>query len=78
MPNTTAKNMLHSKHKGTISQANKILHHLYHQATAILGDDATFAEIASKMNILSTVDDAQPTINLDNLGISMSLQSAFE
>jgi hypothetical protein len=33
--------------------------------TAILSDDATFTEIASKMTLLSTVDDAQPTINLD-------------
>jgi hypothetical protein len=40
------------------------LHHLYHRATSIQGDDATFFEVASQMNLLSTVDE-RPTMNLN-------------
>ncbi len=40
------------------------LHHLYRRATSILADDATFSEVASQMNLLSTVDE-RPTMNLN-------------
>jgi hypothetical protein len=40
------------------------LHELYCRTTHILGDDATFSEIAARMNLLSTVDE-RPAINLE-------------
>jgi hypothetical protein len=40
------------------------LHSLYRRATMILGDAATFTEIASQMNLLSAVDE-RPTMNLN-------------
>ncbi len=70
--NTSALNMFRSKHKGSTSQATRVemehptyLHHLYRRATSIiLGDDAMFSEVASQMNLLSTVDE-WPTMNLN-------------
>lgn len=69
--NTSALNMLRSKHKGSTSQTNRVeaehptkRHQLYRRATSILGDDATFTEVASQMNLLSTVDE-QPTMSLN-------------
>ncbi len=38
-------------------------HELYWHATNILGDDMTLSEIATQMNLLSTVDE-WPSINL--------------
>jgi hypothetical protein len=64
--------MFHSRHRGTTSQTEIIeaayptyLHRLYQESISILGDDATYAEIAAQMNLLSTINDAWPTICLD-------------
>jgi len=68
---SSAKNVLKSSHKGTTSQTDRIsathptyLHYLYRRAVDILGDDATFSEIATQMNLISTVDQ-RPTIHLN-------------
>jgi hypothetical protein len=68
--NTTA-GLSKNKNKGKISQTTAIkaeyltyLHQLYWRSTAILGDDATFSEVASQMNLHSTVD-PHPTISLN-------------
>jgi hypothetical protein len=81
LPNSTARNIFHSRHRGTTSQMENIetahptyLHRLYQESTSILGNDATYAEIAAQMNLLSTVDDARPTIRLDK----WSLQCWFK
>jgi hypothetical protein len=57
---TTASNMFKNVHKGSTSQTGRVesqhptyLHQLCHQATSILGDDASFSEVASQMNLLS-------------------------
>jgi len=69
--NTSANGIFHSKHKGMESQTKRVeaehptyLHSLYRRATMILGDAATFTEIASQMNLLSAVDE-RPTMNLN-------------
>jgi hypothetical protein len=69
--NTSALNMFKSKHRGSTSHTNRVetqhptyLHYLYRRATSIIGNDATFAEVASQMNLLSTVDE-RPTMNLN-------------
>jgi hypothetical protein len=41
------------------------LHSLYRESTSILGKNATFAEITSQINLLLTVDDARPTIQVE-------------
>jgi hypothetical protein len=68
--NTTV-GLLRNKHKGKISQTTAIkaeyltyLHQLYRRSTAILGDDATFSEVASQINLLSTVD-PRPKMHLN-------------
>ncbi len=38
---------------------------------AILSEDATNAEISSQMNLLSTIDDARPTIRLKKVEFTM-------
>jgi len=69
-----------SKHKGIISQIARVeaehptyLHELHRHATTILGDVATFDEIATQINLLSA-DDKRPTMNLNK----WSLQSWFK
>jgi hypothetical protein len=69
--NTSANGIFHSKHKGMESQTKRVeaehptyLHSLYHRATTILGDAATFTKIVSQMNLLSAVDE-RPTMNLN-------------
>jgi hypothetical protein len=63
--------MFSSKHKGISSQTARVevghpayLHSLYHHATTILGNVATFAKFATQMNLLSAVDE-RPTMNLN-------------
>jgi hypothetical protein len=72
VPSSTAKNMFYNKHIGTASQTERVeqehhtyFHCLYCEATAIIGDDTTFAKIVSQMNLLLTMDDAHSTMNLD-------------
>jgi hypothetical protein len=70
-PVNTTVGLLKNKHKGKISQTMAFeaeyptyLHQLYRRSTAILDDDATFSEVASQMNLLSTVDPL-PTMHLN-------------
>jgi len=63
--------LISSKHKGIRSQTARVeaehptyLHELYQYATAILGNVATFAELAAQMNLLSAVD-KRPIMNLN-------------
>jgi hypothetical protein len=69
--NTSANGIFYSNHKGKESQTKRVeaehqtyLHSLYRHATRILGDAATFAKIASRINLLSAVDE-RPTMNLN-------------
>jgi hypothetical protein len=77
---TSASKMFSSKHKGIISQTARVeaehptyLHEHYQCATTIIGDVATFNEIATQINLLS-MDDKMPTMNLNK----WSLQRWFK
>jgi hypothetical protein len=65
-------NVLASKNKGKTSYTDVItamhptyLHDMWHQSTRILGDAATFQEIATQINLQSAVLHDRPTLQLD-------------
>ncbi len=67
-----ADNVLRSKYKGKTSYIESItrdhptyLHCLFRQATLTLGDAASFDELALHINQQSTVQQGQPTLQLD-------------
>jgi hypothetical protein len=68
---SSAKNVFRSKHKGKTSYTDRItavyptyLHDLWRHATTLLGDNATFEEIAIQMNLQSTTEVFLPTLAL--------------
>ncbi len=68
---SSAKNEFQSKHKGKTSYTGRIpmiyptyLHNLGRQATTLLGDNATFEELARAMNLQSSAEQNLPTLNL--------------
>jgi len=63
--------MLNSKHKGSKSYTDQIeqqfpmyLYELYHYSAKILGDSATFDEIASAMSEKSTAEEGREVLDL--------------
>jgi hypothetical protein len=68
---SSAKNVFRSKHKGKTSYMDRItafyptfLHDLWQHATSLLGDNATFEELAHQMNLQSTMEAVLPTLVL--------------
>ncbi len=69
--NETATRVFQNSHKGKTSLMDQImsehptyLHHLWHHATNLLGDNATFKKLAKAMNLQSTVEEIRPSIRL--------------
>jgi hypothetical protein len=67
----SAKSVFQSRHKGKTRYTDRItevyptyLHNLWRQVTTLLGDKATFEELARAMNLQSTVEQNLPTLNL--------------
>jgi len=73
----SVRNVLKNKHKGKISYTDRItathpefLHNIWRYATTLLGQAATFPELAESMNLKSATEEGYPTLRLNQWSLS--------